>query len=62
MEKLYKVELTKEKWTEVIIALNTLAYEKKVYEHNEKKANQAKDIEEMIQKQITLEIISSTKK
>ena len=62
MEKLFTVELTKEKWTEVIIAMDRLAYSRKVYEHNEKKANLAKDIEEIIQNQITMEIISAAKK
>ena len=37
MEKLFTVELTKEEWTEVIIALDKLAYSRKIYEHNEKK-------------------------
>ena len=62
MEKLFTVKLTKEEWTEVIIAMDRLAYSRKIYEHNEKKANLAADIEDMIQKQITLEIISTTKK
>ncbi len=62
MEKLFTVKLTKEEWTEVIIAMDRLAYSRKVYEHNEKKANLAKDIEEIIQNQITMEIISAAKK
>ncbi len=56
MEKLFNVELTHEEWMEVIIAMDTLAYSRTIYERDDKKYKQAKEIEEMIKKQISLEI------
>ncbi len=62
MDKLLTVELTLSEWIEVIIAVNELGYSKKVYEKNEEKANEEKEIVNMIQKQISLGIELATKK
>ncbi len=56
MEKLFTVELTHEEWIEVMIAMNSLAYSRTIYERDDKKYKQAKEIKENIQNQISQEV------
>lgn len=62
MKKLYKIELQFEEWIEVIIAINLLQYSTKNYDRNEELANKQKEIVDKIQKQITQNYITITKK
>ena len=56
MGKLFTIVLNHEEWTEVMIALYSLQYSRKVYENDDKKANKDKEIAENIQDQISLDL------
>ena len=60
MKELFTIELTHEEWMEVIIAMDTLAYSRTIYERDEKKYKKAKEIEENIQKQLSMYIEKNT--
>lgn len=61
MEKLFTIELSHEEWTEVMIALDSLQYSRKVYENDDEKANKDKEIAEKIQNQISLDLMTEKK-